>query len=71
MKEDGIRIDRRGLLAGLAAMVSSPPSDGTTVHGCADMLARALASEHGGSWRIHIDNAGLVVMMVRESSEQT
>lgn len=71
MGEGEFEINRRGLVAGLAAMVSGPPDGAVDVRGCADKLARALAAEHGGSWRVYIDTAGLIVMMIKESSERT
>lgn len=71
MSEGEVGINRRGLVASLAAIISSPPTRGVDIRGCADMLARALAAEHGGCWRIHIDDDGLVVMMIKESSERT
>lgn len=71
MTEDDIRLDRRGLLASFAALVSAPPAEAMDVSCCAEMLARALAAEHGGKWRIHVDTAGVMVMVIREFSEQT
>lgn len=73
MNKESISFNRRGLLGGLVAIVpqQSVGSRDNDIQYCADRLAQALASKHGGSWRIYLDPAGIIVTVIKEFSAQT
>lgn len=69
----GSELDRRGMVTGMIAAMVAPPARApkASVNECAEALARALAAKHGGAWHIHVDAAGLMVMLIKKPAMRT